>query len=443
MERNHRRTYHRLTVVLGALLLISGIGTHVNSEGLAATQIIHYLPFIPVEIQDGSCWTHSLIIPQENLWRCTVKNHIYDPCIAVNDNIIVCGADPVADEPGFRLNLTEPLPEDEAISTERANVNVWQFALSDGTVCSFATGATFGVGEKRVNYLCSDQSGILGDIQPGKVWTAERVIMEVGDEGPTVKESETVPIRTIWQIADIAALGKEIGLTPAQVSFRYKGLATHVHGMVRPAIPNNPDEPPYLNGMPGHLRFSFDTDSPSLWFSPNERQLYIFPIEKFQTVFQGEYLDELNRHIHTLQTLLSSRPQRIEEKILIFPTIEASQDLRVQVKYLDFSNGDGIRFIAHYGFEVAPFTNENLFYAFQGVTNNKRYYVAFYYPVSASVLPDTYKDTNIADDYEAFAERYETYRRETIETLEQLVSKSYTPILDQLDAMLESLQIGK
>jgi hypothetical protein len=129
-----------------------------------------------------------------------VGNAIFDPCFAIgSDNTIVCGANPATNEPGFKVKLTEPLPTPDVPAQAEENYRGWLIELADGTICNYATGATTGVNGERVNYLCSDKSGILGDLHPGRVWTANKVIVEVGPNGPSLKKSETVAIRTVWQ----------------------------------------------------------------------------------------------------------------------------------------------------------------------------------------------------------------------------------------------------
>ena len=153
------------------------------------------------EPQAGSCWTNSLAVWREDAWRCMVGNDIYDPCFAEDDGVI-CGANPVTSTISFALTLTEPLPAPE-VSSDTAN-HAWLVELADGTVCEFATGATGGVGDERINYFCpstdpSEQVVILGDLQPGVVTMAHRAVLTGSMPDLTVLESKEVPIRTIWK----------------------------------------------------------------------------------------------------------------------------------------------------------------------------------------------------------------------------------------------------
>lgn len=174
---------------------------------VTATQVITYAPAaVPEgEAQSGSCWTNSLAAGgRKDAWRCTSDNAISDPCfqVAGDDSVVVCNPDPTKDAPGFAMKLTEPLPKPDvpAAAKEAYANNGWLLTLADGTLCGFATGATTGIGDKRANYLCADTEWvILGDLQPGAVWQAELALITVGDDGPVLKQSKAVDVRTLWR----------------------------------------------------------------------------------------------------------------------------------------------------------------------------------------------------------------------------------------------------
>ncbi len=169
---------------------------------ITATQVITYTPGPPTgEPQAGSCWTNSLAVWRPDAWRCFVGNSIYDPCFAA-DGDVICGASPVTTTVSFALELTEPLPAPSV--PDDTSGHAWLVELPDGTVCEFATGATGGVDGERINYLCpgpdpDQQVVILGDLQPGAVWTAMRVTLSGAMPDLTVVESDLTPVRTVWR----------------------------------------------------------------------------------------------------------------------------------------------------------------------------------------------------------------------------------------------------
>jgi len=165
----------------------------INST-LTSTEVIKYVPTeIPSEIQEGSCWINALTSGRKGTWRCVVENRIYDPCfVASKINNLICDSDPITKDKGFQLKLTEPLPEDMGAEEGQG----WLIELEDWTTCRFITGATGVINGKRINYMCSDDSWILGDLQTGTVWKAEKA--EV-DDSLQAKSIEFVRIRRVWR----------------------------------------------------------------------------------------------------------------------------------------------------------------------------------------------------------------------------------------------------
>jgi hypothetical protein len=51
----------------------------------------------------------------------------------------------------------------------------------------------------RADYACDDSSNLLGELQQGEIWMAEKAVIDLGDDGFVLVESEMVPIRTVWQ----------------------------------------------------------------------------------------------------------------------------------------------------------------------------------------------------------------------------------------------------
>jgi polar amino acid transport system substrate-binding protein len=181
--------------------------TEAAAPAVASTEVIKFVPKeVPAgETKQGSCWTSSLAASREDAWRCTVgENEIHDPCFVVPNapDTLVCDVNPITKEAGFGLKLTKPLPNPDVPAEVKASYekNGWAVLLADGTACYFATGATTGIGDKRANYLCANSDWmILGDLQPGTVWKAEKVIIVIGDNGPELKQSQMVDVRTVWQ----------------------------------------------------------------------------------------------------------------------------------------------------------------------------------------------------------------------------------------------------
>jgi hypothetical protein len=192
-------------LLAGCTVPLAPISAPISPASVEITEVIVFQPEAPGdEAQAGSCWTNSLAVWRADAWRCMVENSIYDPCFATGESII-CGANPATNAQGFDLTLTEPLPAPDATEEMLAAENhAWLVELADGTLCTFATGATGGVDNKRINYLCTGDNpnqmvALLGDLEAGTIWKAEKALLSMGTDGPKAQGQAVVNVRTIWR----------------------------------------------------------------------------------------------------------------------------------------------------------------------------------------------------------------------------------------------------
>lgn len=168
-----------------------------ESSMVTRTEVIFFEPTgYSGEEAWGSCWTGSIAFPRQGVWRCMVGNSIHDPCFSSSSfpDAVICHPSPFNDS-GFKLNLTEPLPDDSHYLPNA----VWIFELEDGALCyPGATGTNpYGVTGRNIWRDCDDGTQIEGDPQPGEVWTAERV--RVNLTTGQVEELGEVAIRRVWR----------------------------------------------------------------------------------------------------------------------------------------------------------------------------------------------------------------------------------------------------
>ena len=197
-------------MVILIILCIPVTSQAVSSKKITKTKIITFIPPIPSEKREGSCWTNSNIIQRSDAWRCMIGNEIFDPCYTAQDKTtIVCDSKPdIAKPSGFVLKLTKPLPASDLPIGSSSSASMVE--LEDGTICeaiSGASGATDGVRTERISYSCRMSSKnfvIFRDLIPGKVWIAEKGILveqKTNDDLPPmlVKDIQKVKIRNVWQ----------------------------------------------------------------------------------------------------------------------------------------------------------------------------------------------------------------------------------------------------
>jgi len=202
--------YLSVLMVLLVILCVPVMSQAGPSKKITKTKIIKYIPKIPSEKREGSCWTNSNIIQRSDVWRCMIGNEIFDPCYTAQDKTtIVCDAKPDIKKPsGFVLKLTKPLPASDVPNGPSSSASMVE--LEDGTICdaiSGASGATDGVRTERIGYSCRMSSKnivIFGALITGKVWIAEKGILveqKTNNDLPPmrVKNLRKVKIRTVWQ----------------------------------------------------------------------------------------------------------------------------------------------------------------------------------------------------------------------------------------------------
>ena len=157
---------------------------------------------LPEAVKPGLCWTRSNIpFARKDAWRCVSENKVMDPCFVANDaETIICGANPAKGEAGFKIDLTSPLPEiTHELGTGTPNL-IWMFETADGVLYQYATGAADRVEGQRINYISEKKSVvIIGDLQPGKVWQAQKVTLKRSKDADVIQKAEMVSIRRLWR----------------------------------------------------------------------------------------------------------------------------------------------------------------------------------------------------------------------------------------------------
>ncbi len=211
-------------------------------------------------------------------------------------------------------------------------------------------------------------------------------------------------------------------------------LAQSAQGHDIAAVPVNTNAPALGGGAPAHLAIGFDDEAITADVSPFQPAVRIYAAADLNA------LDPIvAQQVAALQTMLHAKPTALDQPVPVFPIFNAQQMLHPQIKYLNFKNGQGVRLAAYYAQDVAPITNDGLFYTFQGLTADGKYYVTAFWHLRTDQLPNSYQDANV-QDYDAFAKQFETYLQTTSDKLNALPANAFTPNLDALDAMVQSIQ---
>ncbi|HKY54242.1 MAG TPA: leucine-rich repeat domain-containing protein [Anaerolineales bacterium] len=216
-------------------------------------------------------------------------------------------------------------------------------------------------------------------------------------------------------------------------------LGESVWPEVRSAQPPFDESSPGWEVKPEHIQFTFayprEFSEFEVWGTGTSGPPYvmIFPTQMYSTMSEPA-----KGEIEALRTLLETPSLAPEKQMPLLPLINAAQIFHVQVKYVDFQNGTGVRFITHYSQDVGPIVNQRIFYSFQGLTDDGAYYVAAYFPLSATGLGND----PAPEDWESFIAHYQDHVTETVSHLDSLSSNDFEPGLDKLDRMITSLVVN-
>jgi hypothetical protein len=193
---------------------------------------------------------------------------------------------------------------------------------------------------------------------------------------------------------------------------------------------------------PPHLQLTFA--GYSLQSTYHVPQLFLYPAQQYSTA-NPRAAESLKR----LQTVLASPSASYTNDTLPqIPFINAGQVLAVQQKVLHFSGGTGVRFVTQYGQDVSPINNNGLFYHFQGLTADGQYYIVAILPVNLPFLaPDNNPDSKVPaggipfPPSSASGSDFADYYKQVAQRIDGASTDQFSPTLDVLDQMMQSLTI--
>jgi hypothetical protein len=161
-------------------------------------------------------------------------------------------------------------------------------------------------------------------------------------------------------------------------------------------------------------------------------QIFIYPAEELR-----HFNEATSSQAFSLQFLLEN-PQEIE-RMPFMPLLNASQMMHAHVQFLDFKDGQGLRYLTEFAQGIVPINNNELIYTYQGLTRDGKYYVAAVLPVNHSGLP---ADGNVTgNEPPEFYSDFPVYLANVVMFLNPQPANSFTPDLTQLDAMMSSLEV--
>jgi hypothetical protein len=171
--------------------------------------------------------------------------------------------------------------------------------------------------------------------------------------------------------------------------------------------------------------------------------IYVYPADEYLQMNE----DAANR-INALKEIINEPSPFLPEMLPFLPTFNAAQVFYAKPQALSFQNGSGIRYITQYGQGPLPINNSEVFYTFQGLTSDGKYYVSAVLPISHPLLVADAAQNSITpqggvpfewnpDTFEAMPE----YLNAVTIILNSSDPNSFNPTLPLLDQMIQSINV--
>ncbi len=166
----------------------------------------------------------------------------------------------------------------------------------------------------------------------------------------------------------------------------------------------------------------------------HDASINVYPVQDFITIEPA-----VADHVTELQKIIQEKSDD-PGNVPILPLWNAAQVFLSNPVYLDFQNGSGIRYLTQYGQAIMPINNHDLFYSFQGLTSDGKYWISAILPVNHPSLQATYDDP-LPSDYDQFIANYEQYTTLLRANLDTQPPETFKPSLADLDAMISSIVV--
>jgi hypothetical protein len=177
----------------------------------------------------------------------------------------------------------------------------------------------------------------------------------------------------------------------------------------------------------------------------HQPQIYVYPAMTYVELVPAAF-----ESMHRLRNAMNPGMAIDPDQLPSVPFFNAAPVFASNIQAVSFQNGSGIRFLTEYAQYPAPVNNHELFYQFQGFTNDGEYYVVAILPITAPVLAETSDAGSPLPfdgvQYPFFAdpntETLQKYYGDVANLLNATRPEVFTPSVNQLDQLIQSIQIA-
>lgn len=218
-------------------------------------------------------------------------------------------------------------------------------------------------------------------------------------------------------------------------------VATGASGSEQPRVDS--EDAAWWQKTPGHLLVNLG-DYSVLQGKTHQPQITVYPAMEYVELVPAAF-----EAIHRLDNILYGSVNPEPGNLPAAPFINAQQSFASNIQVLSFQNGSGVRFVTQYDQYAAPANNQDLFYQFQGVTRDGAYYIVAIFPITTPVLAETSAaDAPLPAGGIVYSDMMDTnadfpsYYAAVTGLLNAQSPEAFTPTLDQLDALVQSMLVA-
>ncbi len=286
--------------------------------------------------------------------------------------------------------------------------------------------------------------GVTLDITPNaEVPNAEHTPVSVIDPPtPTpevfISSMQAIPATPILQPSPVTNTLVTFGRLSLEIP---SSVATGASGS--DIAPVTGEDAAYWEKTPGHLQVSLG-DYYILQGKFHQPQIYVYPALAYAQLVPAAF-----ESMHRLRNVMYAPDAVGAGQLPAVPFFNAAQVFASNVQAISFQNGSGIRFVTEYAQGFVSVNNQDLFYHFEGFTDDGNYYIVAILPITSPVLAET--DDLAAPlpaggipfpDLASPDPDMQGYFATITTLLDSQTPESFTPALSQLDALIQSIWVA-
>lgn len=168
--------------------------------------------------------------------------------------------------------------------------------------------------------------------------------------------------------------------------------------------------------------------------------IHIYDVEKISNVnpVYAETVQYLKQYLQDKPIQARSSDGSTLGKYAPFlPFWPAAQIFVSNFNYQDFQNGKGVSYLTTFHQALYPLDNYNLFYTYQGITDDGKYYISAVLPIRNPLLPDQAPQPD-----DSFFDGYRLYLEEVVRNLNAQPAETFTPNRALLDGMMGTFEVS-